>query len=112
MYVVIQQLTQANIVPKFLNTPYVFEISENLAPNAIVRSVKIIVSEDKNLSFSIAGYQLELLNSDFTTINNVFDIVPNFGMGITMSTLKLKTNVNIDIENGQTRYDLIVIKLN
>jgi hypothetical protein len=106
--VIIQRPLVSQSPPSFLNLPYQFIVSENLKPNDLARNVSITVLETDKLSVYNSGFTLELLNSDFSYANDVFEIAPSYGIGLLVSTLRLKQNAILDYEKGKRIYDFIV----
>ena len=108
IYVVIKRSKFQHFPPEFLHVPYEFSISENLKPNDLARNVTIVVKEPHNLSVYNSGFNLELLNADLSFADDVFEIVPNYGEGLVVSTLKLRANAKLDYEHGRREYNLVV----
>ena len=107
--VVVERPKMAISAPIFINTPYAFLISENLKGGSVARNVTITVYEPEKLSIYTSGFFLVLLNPDMTVCTDTFELVPNYGEGLLMATLKLKPNMVLDYEKGQTRFDYIVM---
>ena len=108
--VVVERPKMALSAPIFINTPYAFLISENLKGGSVARNVTITVYEPEKLSIYTSGFFLVLLNPDMTVCTDTFELVPSYGEGLLMVTLRLKSNVVLDYEKGQTRFDYIVTK--
>ena len=103
LLVVCKQPTHGENAPKFSETQYQFEIEESLEINSIARNVLIEVDDDSNeLSLYRAGFNLELLNTNDLSPVNQFEIVPNYGQGLLISSLRLKQK--IDFNNGIMAY--------
>lgn len=108
IYVVIKRSKFQKSPPVFMNVPYGFFISENLKPGQLARNVSIVVKEVHDLSLYDSGFSLDLLNKDLTFADDVFEIVPNYGEGLVVSTLKLKDKAHIDYEMGKRKYEFVV----
>ena len=108
VYVVIKRSKFQKSPPEFMHTPYRFYISENIKPGQLARNVTIVVKEVNDLSVYDSGFSLDLLNQDLTFADDIFEIVPNYGEGLVVSTLKLKENAQLDYERGKRRYDFVV----
>jgi hypothetical protein len=95
--------------PKFSRQAYEFMIEENLELNSIARNVSILVQSEYMTDFS-SGFTLELLNKDFSLANDVFELVPKYGIGYLIASIKVKSV--LDYEKGIRKYDFVVrIKL-
>lgn len=106
--VVIERPLMATSPPKFSQPSYQFGISEHLKPNSLARNVEITIYESDQLSVYSSGFFVELLNKDFTSIAGMFEMVPKFGKGTLVASLKLATSALLDYESGKTEYNLIV----
>jgi hypothetical protein len=92
--------------PKFSKLAYEFIINEDIKPNTLARNVSILVQSDYQTDFS-SGFSLELLNSDNTPASGEpFELVPNYGVGFLVASLKVKSA--LDYEKGNRRYDFVV----
>ena len=108
IYVVIKRSKFQKSPPKFMNLPYSFFVSENLKPTEAARNVSLVVKELHDSSVYDSGFYLDLLNVDLTFADDTFEIVPNYGVGLVVSTLRLREKARLDYENGRKRYDLVV----
>ena len=70
--------------------------------------MSIVTREVHDLSVYDSGFSLDLLNQDLTFADDIFEIVPNYGEGLVVSTLKLKEKAQLDYEKGKRRYDFVV----
>jgi hypothetical protein len=100
---------------QFIDAPYVFTISESLKPLQIAADSLIKVNETQPLNFYRAGFDLDLLDSQYNMItsynlfaSDLFELTPNYGQGFVVSALKLKANAHLDFENGIRKYNYIV----
>lgn len=109
IFVVIRLSKTIKLAPKFINTPSEFFIFKNLKQKDLSKNASIFVNEDETLLSSYtSGFYLDLLNTDFSLANNeLFEIVPNYGLGFLVSTLRVKNSLD-QKRNLQDRYDLIV----
>ncbi len=108
VFVVIKRSKFQKNPPEFINLPYRFFVSESLTPGRLARNVSIVTREVHDLSVYDSGFSLDLLNQDLTFADDVFEIVPNYGEGLVVSTFKLKDKALLDYEKGKRRYDLVV----
>jgi hypothetical protein len=93
--------------PRFSKSAYEFIIDEDIKPNTIARNVSILVQNEYQTDFS-SGFTLELLNCDLTPVNSdTFELVPNYGVGILVASMKVKSV--LDYEKGNRKYDFVVI---
>ncbi len=106
--VIIKRQQFAVSAPAFLNKSFVFSISENLKPGEVARNVSISVFESDKLSAYTSGFYVDLLNPDLTISNDIFELIPNYGIGFLICSLRLKKTASIDYENGKQKYDFIV----
>lgn len=88
--------------------PYEFSIVENLEPNTIAWNVSIFVEEIDKLPIYKLGFNLELLYRNLSISNDIFELVPNYGIGRLVATVKLKSNKYLDYEKGQRKYELTI----
>jgi hypothetical protein len=109
VYVVIKQIKIARTAPSFMNAPCDFYISESLESGSIARNSTIYVYETDQLPPFASGFYLELYDNDLSKLNEMFELVPNYGQNMLVSSLKLRENKFLDFEKGPKRYDLIVI---
>jgi hypothetical protein len=109
VYVVIKQIKIARTAPSFMNAPCDFYISESLESGAIARNSTIYVYENDQLPPFASGFYLELYDNDLSKLNQVFELVPNYGQNLLISNLKLRENKFLDFEKGPKQYDLIVM---
>lgn len=96
--------------PKFLNDSYSFELDENHVPGSMLRQVNIQVDQSHvELPASQTGFTLELLNAkDSSPAKDLFEIVPNYGEGLLVASLKLKKKTNPRRNNGTLEYIVII----
>jgi hypothetical protein len=106
--VVIKHQQFAESAPIFLNKSFVFSISESLKPGEIARNISITVIEPDKQSAYSSGFYVDLLNPDLSLSNDVFELIPNYGIGFLVSSLRLKNTALLDFENGKQKYDFIV----
>ena len=100
--------SRASLPPRFSHLTYQFGVSENLKPGSTARNVQIFVYEPEELSVYQSGFSLELLNKDFTSSSNLFEIFPNYGVGTLVASIKLMPFASLDFESTIRRYDFIV----
>jgi hypothetical protein len=107
IYVIVEasEKSVAQAAPKFMNTPETFFIGDHLRPNDLARNVSIFVNEDDALSSSNSGFVLELFYANMTRADDLFELMPSYGLGHSVSTLKLKKSLN---GGDSTKVDLIV----
>jgi hypothetical protein len=105
--VIIKKPTRSlDYFPKFSKSAYEFIIDEDIKPNTIARNVSILVQNEYQTDFS-SGFGLELLNIDLTPANtDTFELVPNYGVGFLVASLKVKCV--LDYEKGNRKYDFVI----
>jgi len=98
------------IVPKFSNDLYEYELDDSVQPGSVLRHVRIQVDQSHvDLPVNQTGFTLELLNSkDSSPATDLFEIVPSYGEGMLFSSLKLKQRPDLKRNEGGT-LDYIVI---
>lgn len=111
IYVVIRPRKEPKEPPKFVNTPTEFFLFRTIQhANDLTRNATFYVSEDVVTSLFNAGFYVDILNSDMSPlVDDLFEVVPNYGLGFMASALRVK-NSNLLANNH--KYDLIVIKEN
>lgn len=111
IYVIVEPSTRiAKQAPEFLNTPSEFFISKGLKANQLITNVSIFVNQDENLSVSNSGFYLELLRKDlFTKADELFELVPYYGTGSLITTLRLKQNLAQVFANS--KFDFVVSEI-
>ncbi len=108
IHVVIQRPLIATVAPKFSQSSYKFLISEKLEPGSLSRAATITVYESEELSVYSSGFSIELLSPDLKASDGAFEILPTYGVGTLMASIKLsKLNV-LDYERGKTQFNYVV----
>lgn len=108
--VVIERQLIARNAPKFSSASYQYQISEDLQPGSIIRSTHVTVYESEELSVYSSGFDLELLNTDYTSADGMFDVVPKYGEGTLVASLIYKNPNFLDFESniGKLKFEYIV----
>jgi len=96
------------IAPQFSNNSYEYELDDSVQPGSVLRHVRIQVNQSHvDLPVNQTGFTLELLNSkDSSPANDLFEIVPSYGEGLLVSSLKLKQRP--DLKRNRGTLDFIV----
>lgn len=105
--VVVKKPTRSlDFFPKFTKSSYEFEVAESVPLNSIARNVTILIHNEYLTDFT-DGFGVELLNRDLTPAStDIFELVPNYGVGFLLVTLKVKSP--LDYEKGIRKFDYVV----
>ncbi len=103
--VVIERQLVATCPPKFSSQLYQYYVTENLEPGSLIRSSYITIYESEELSVYSAGFDLELLNLDYTSAKGKFDIFPKYGEGTLIASLVLTESNFIDYELNTGKFE-------
>lgn len=106
--VIIQRPLIASSPPKFSHSSYQFVLSESLEPGSLARNAAVTVYESDELSVYSAGFSIELLSTDLGTPDGVFELVPKYGMGTLVASVRLSRLSSLNFEQGKGQFNYIV----
>jgi hypothetical protein len=108
--VIIQRPLVASSPPKFSHSSYQFVLSESLEPGSLARDAVVTVYESDELSVYSSGFSIELLSTDLGTPDGVFELVPRYGMGTLVASVRLSRLSSLNYEQGKGQFNYIVSK--
>lgn len=104
--IVTKPTRSSDYFPKFSQPAYRFDIEENFPINKIARHANILINNEYQTDFS-EGFTIDLLNTNLSPAGSeVFELVPSFGIGSLISSLRVKSL--LDYEKGPRRYEFVV----